>query len=301
MGPVRPAERSNRPDETNALSVASCRRGTATGLCCTHSSCTVAWVFLGDNGSGGPMSSSVAFQNLTLGYDRHPAVHHLDTQISQGSLTAIVGPNGAGKSTLLKAMMGALSPLEGRIHFSGFRDEEIAYLPQQSEIDRSFPICVTDLVAMGLWREVGAFGRLGRSGRKRVAEALSAVGLTGFERRAIGSLSGGQMQRALFARLLLQDAQLVLLDEPFTAIDAKTMADLIDVIKRWHAEGRTIVAVLHDYDTVHAHFPHTLMLARELVAHGPTQKVLTAENQFLARQMCEACASVPHVCGKSAA
>ena len=109
------------------------------------------------------------------------------------------------------------------------------------------------------------------------------------------------MQRVLFARVLLQDAQLVLLDEPFNAVDARTMADLLDIIGRWHGEGRTVLAVLHDFDSVRAHFPDTMMLARELVAHGPTADVLTAENQFRARQMCEACASTPHVCGKDAA
>ncbi len=247
------------------------------------------------------MTAAVSFQNLTLGYDRLPAVHHLETQIAAGSLTAIVGPNGAGKSTLLKATTGALTPLEGRVEIPSFGADKIAYLPQQSEIDRSFPITVGDLVAMGLWREVGAFGGLGRKTRARVAEAIATVGLTGFEKRSIGSLSGGQMQRVLFARLLLQDAQLVLLDEPFTAIDAKTMADLIGVVQGWHKEGRTILAVLHDHDTVRAHFPQTLMLARELVAHGPTHQVMTKENQFRARQMCEACASTPHICGKSAA
>lgn len=247
------------------------------------------------------MTASVAFQNLTLGYDRHPAVHHLDTEISEGSLTAIVGPNGAGKSTLLKGMMGSLSPLEGTIDFSGFEREQIAYLPQQSEIDRSFPISVLDLVSMGLWREIGAFGRLGRARRAQVSDAIAAVGLTGFEKRPIGSLSGGQMQRALFARLLLQDAKLVLLDEPFTAIDAKTMRDLVEIIENWHSEGRTVLAVLHDYELVGSHFPQTLMLARELVAHGATKTVLTAENRFRARQMCEACNSTPHICGKSAA
>lgn len=247
------------------------------------------------------MTDVVAFQNLTLGYDRHPAVHQLETSIVEGSLTAIVGPNGAGKSTLLKGMTGALKPLEGRIQISGFGSDDIAYLPQQSEIDRAFPITVVDLVAMGLWREVGPFGWLGSKRRARVDAAIAAVGLTGFERRAIGSLSGGQMQRALFARLLLQDATLVLLDEPFTAIDARTMADLIGVIRSWHGEGRTVLAVLHDHETVRAHFPQTLMLARELVAHGPTEEVLTAENHLRARQMCEACASTPHVCGKSAA
>ena len=247
------------------------------------------------------MTAAVAFQNLTLGYDRHPAVHHLETEIIEGSLTAIVGPNGAGKSTLLKGVTGNLAPLEGRIEVRGKRAEEIAYLPQQSEIDRTFPITVVDLVAMGLWRDIGAFGRLSRKMRKRVGTAIAAVGLTGFERRPIGSLSGGQMQRALFARLLLQDASLVLLDEPFTAIDAKTMADLIGVVKSWHSESRTVLAVLHDHEIVNAHFPRTLMLARELVAHGPTDEVLTSENHFRARQMCEACASTPHVCGRFAA
>lgn len=244
---------------------------------------------------------AIAFRNLALGYDRHPAVHHLDTVIETGSLTAVVGPNGAGKSTLLKGVTGTLSPLEGRITFDGLTRDDIAYLPQQSDIDRSFPLSVVDLVAMGLWREIGAFGWLSRAQKARVETAIAAVGLTGFETRGIGALSGGQCQRALFARLLIQDARVVLLDEPFTAIDARTMADLIEVVRRWHGEGRTILAVLHDFETVKAHFPRTLMLAREMVAHGPTEQVMTAENQFRARQMCEACASTPHVCGRDAA
>lgn len=149
---------------------------------------------------------------------------------------------------------------------------------------------------MGLWHEVGAFGGLGRSHQVRITEALAAVGLGGFEKRTIGSLSGGQVQRALFARLMLQNSPLVLLDEPFNAIDASTTADLINVVKTWHGEGRTILAVLHDIEAVRAHFPQTLLLARELVAHGPTNEVLTAENQFRARQMCEACNGSSHTC-----
>ena len=247
------------------------------------------------------MSYALAFQDLTLGYDRQPAVQNLDSEISEGSLTAVVGPNGAGKSTLLKGVVGALRPLGGRLSLGTLARDDIAYLPQQSDIDWSFPLSVVDLVALGLWREIGAFGALSRSSRQQVAEAISAVGLEGFEKRQIGTLSGGQMQRALFARLLLQDARLVLLDEPFTAIDTKTMADLLGVVRRWHGEGRTVVAVLHDIDTVRANFPETLMLARELIAHGPTAEVLTAENQFRARQMCEACAGPPHTCGRSAA
>ncbi|QEW23250.1 Iron(3+)-hydroxamate import ATP-binding protein FhuC (plasmid) [Paracoccaceae bacterium] len=234
------------------------------------------------------MTCVLSFQNLSLGYDRHPAVHHLDTQILGGSLTAIVGPNGAGKSTLLKGVMGTLAPLEGKVLLRNVARDDIAYLPQQSDIDRSFPLSVLDLVAMGLWRETGAFGRLRSNHRRRITKAIAAVGLDGFDTRPIGALSGGQMQRALFARLLLQDARLVLLDEPFTAIDARTMADLLVIVRRWHGEGRTVLAVLHDVDTVRAHFPDTLLLARELVAHGPTAKVLTAENRMRARAMAEA-------------
>jgi len=244
------------------------------------------------------MTPALLFNNLTLGYDQLPAVQNLETEIAEGSLTAIVGPNGAGKSTLLKGVIGTLAPLGGRVTFGAMSRNDIAYLPQQSDLDRSFPLSVVDLVAMGLWREIGPFGWFGRDRRARIDEAIAAVGLTGLESRAIGTLSGGQLQRALFARLLLQDAQLVLLDEPFTAIDARTMADLIGVIQRWHGEGRTVIAVLHDVDTVRAYFPDTLLLARELIGHGPTDQVLTAENQFRARQMCEACAGPPHVCGR---
>ena len=157
------------------------------------------------------------------------------------------------------------------------------------------------IAAMGLWREIGPFGRLRAPHRDRVAAAISAVGLTGFEDRPIGALSGGQMQRVLFARLLLQEARLVLLDEPFTAIDARTMADLLGIVRRWHGEGRTVLAVLHDFETVREHFPETLMLARELVAHGPTAEVLTAENQFRARTMAEAPDPDAGVCDRGAA
>lgn len=233
------------------------------------------------------MSNVIAFQNLTLGYDRHPAVHHLETELQPGSLTAVVGPNGAGKSTLLKGIVGAIRPLDGAVSTGSIKRQDIAYLPQQAEVDREFPINILDFVAMGLWRRVGAFGGIRRSVRHRIEEAIAAVGLSGFEGRQIGSLSGGQMQRAMFARLLLQDAQIVLLDEPFNAIDTKTVSDLLALVKHWHGERRTIVTVLHDMEHVRRHFPDTLLLARQLIAHGPTSEVLTAENMFRARQACE--------------
>lgn len=233
-------------------------------------------------------SAALRFENLTLGYDSHPAVHHLNGCIPSGSLMAIVGPNGAGKSTLLKAVAGAIPPFEGRVHLDGIWRRDIAYLPQQAEIDRSFPIGVFDIVAMGLWQQRGAFGGFRRSDKDFVARAISAVGLEGFETRTLDSLSGGQLQRALFARLLVQDAPLILLDEPFTSIDAKTSADLIRLIERWHGEQRTIIAVLHDLQQVKTHFPQTLLLARRAVAWGDTAAVLSPENLLKARAMSEA-------------
>ncbi len=227
---------------------------------------------------------AVRFENLTLGYDRHPAVHHLSCEIASGALVAVVGPNGAGKSTLLKALVGELSPLQGSFRLKNGRDG-IAYLPQQSELDRSFPVCVFDMVAMGLWREIGAFGRLRREQAQRVEAALTAVGLSGFESRQIGALSGGQLQRARFARMMLQDAPLLLLDEPFNAIDARTIEDLVALVVGWHAEGRTILAVLHNLELVRRHFPDCLLLAREPVGFGKTSDVLTPERLAAARRL----------------
>jgi zinc/manganese transport system ATP-binding protein len=234
------------------------------------------------------MTVQLQFRDLTLGYERHPAVHHLNGAVRSGSLTAVIGPNGAGKSTLFKGVVGVLTPLAGRIERNGLQPQEIAYLPQVAEIERSFPINVFDMVAMGLWRSKGLYGGIGRNERDTVEHALAAVGLTGFEHRPIGTLSGGQMQRMLFARLLLQDARVIVLDEPFNGIDAKTSADLVALVRRWHTEQRTVLAALHDLELVKANFPETLLLAREPVAWGKTADVLTPENMRKARSMCEA-------------
>ena len=231
---------------------------------------------------------ALRFHNLTLGYERHPAVHHLDGAVETGGLIAVVGPNGAGKSTLFKGIVGALKPFAGSIERDGLEARDIAYLPQVPDIDRSFPISLYDMVAMGLWRARGLFGGIGGKDHRDIETAIAAVGLTGFEQRPIGTLSGGQMQRMLFARVLVQDARVIVLDEPFTAIDAKTSADLLDLVRRWHSEQRTVLAALHDIDLVKANFPKTLLLAREPVAWGDTPDVLTADNLNKARRMCEA-------------
>ena len=234
------------------------------------------------------MTVQVKLKDVTLGYDRHPAVHHLAGEIAAGALLALVGPNGAGKSTLFRGIVGLLKPLAGSIVMSGLDARDIAYLPQIADIDRSFPISVIDFVSTGLWRATGIFGGIGAAARKTIARAIATVGLTGFENRGIGTLSGGQMQRLLFARVLLQDARVIVLDEPFNAMDAKTSADLLALVAQWHAEGRTVLAALHDLEMVRAHFPQTLLLARERVSWGATSEALTADNLAEARRMCEA-------------
>jgi zinc/manganese transport system ATP-binding protein len=147
---------------------------------------------------------------------------------------------------------------------------------------------VLDFVATGLWRGTGLFGGIGKAAREKILRAIASVGLNGFENRPIGTLSGGQMQRVLFARVLLQDARLIVLDEPFNAIDSKTTADLLTLVKHWHGEGRTVLAALHDMEMVRTHFSETLVLARGPVAWGPTAEVLTPENLLVAMRMCEA-------------
>jgi len=242
------------------------------------------------------MSAAIALKDLTVAYERRPAVHHITGCFDAGSLTAIVGPNGAGKSTLIKAIAGTLKPAAGRVDRGNLATRALGYLPQAAEIDRSFPLSVADTVAMGAWRSMGAFRGLGRDAAKRTRQSLQAVGLEGFESRSIGSLSSGQFQRVLFARLLLQDAAVILLDEPFTAIDARTTRDLLELVRVWHGQGRTVIAVLHDIDQVRQHFPQTLLMARESIAWGPTAEVLNTVNLRKARNMAEFWSADPEFC-----
>lgn len=243
----------------------------------------------------------IKLQNVTVAYSRHPAVHHISGQFGEGSMTAITGPNGAGKSTLLKAIMGELPLAEGTIERIGLSSCDFGYLPQAAEIDRQFPMTVADTVMLGAWRRSGAFRRVERDATTKARQALAAVGLDGFGGRSIGSLSAGQFQRVLFARLLLQDAKIIVLDEPFTAIDARTTRDLLDIVCRWHKEGRTVIAVLHDFDQVRAHFPETLLLAREAIDWGPTAVAMSSRNLLRARAMAESWDEGAEVCAKDAA
>jgi zinc/manganese transport system ATP-binding protein len=221
--------------------------------------------------------------DLTCRHQGRVAVQRLSGRFAPGSLTAVVGPNGAGKSTLLRALAGLHGDVSGRIDRGGLAPADIALLPQLGGLDRGFPITCADVVASGALARLGAFRRAPGATGARVAAALAAVGLDGFGRRLVGNLSAGQFQRVLFARLMLQDAPVLLLDEPTAAVDARTAADLLRIIEGWHAGGRTVVAVLHDLDLVRRAFPETLVLAREPVAWGPTARALTAETRLRAR------------------
>jgi len=178
---------------------------------------------------------------------------------------------------------------------------DFGYLPQAAEIDRQFPMTVADTMMLGAWRRSGALRGVDSETASKARQALAAVGLDGFGARSIGSLSAGQFQRVLFARLLLQDAKIIVLDEPFTAIDARTTRDLLDIVCRWHAEGRTIIAVLHDFDQVRAHFPETLLLAREAIGWGPTDVAMSSRNLLRARAMAESWDEDAEVCDEDAA
>lgn len=228
----------------------------------------------------------VSFSDVTLGYNSHPAIHHLSGNLAAGSMTAVLGANGSGKSTLLKGIVGLLKPLDGSIRLAA--GTRVGYLPQQSEMDRSFPARVVDLVTLGLWPSRGLLGWHTKADRRRVADAVAAVGLSGFETRPIDTLSGGQFQRALFARVLLQDANLILLDEPFNAVDSRTVDHLLTMISAWRDQGRTILTVLHDIEIARRHFPQTLLLARRAVAWGPSDEVVTQANIARARSFDEA-------------
>lgn len=173
---------------------------------------------------------------------------------------------------------GLVKPVSGVIKTCVQHPSQLAYLAQHKDMDRTFPILVEDVVAMGLWSKIGVFGGLTHQDRPLVRDALAQVGLTGFNKRCLTELSGGQFQRLLFARLIIQQANMILLDEPFTGIDAQTTKDLLKLIQQWHQQGKTIIAVLHDIEMIRKFFPNCILIAHELIAAGQTHEVLTTEN-----------------------
>jgi len=207
-------------------------------------------------------------------YGRRIALEALSGEFAAGSLTAVVGANGAGKTTLLAAIAGILPLAVGVICRA--TGQRLGYLPQLAEIDRDYPVRVAELITLGGWHEFGAFRAPGPVLQSRAAAAAETVGIAARLRRPIAELSVGELQRALFARLMMQDATVILLDEPFAAVDRQTLSLLLDQVMRWHREGRTVITVLHDLDLVRQHFPETLVLAQRCLAWGPTAAALPA-------------------------
>lgn len=226
--------------------------------------------------TGGP--PEIEIRDLTVAYPHNTVISGLTCHFNIPSLWAIVGPNGGGKSTLLRTLLGLQQPTTGKVIFRGFCPCDVAYLAQQNQLDRRFPLTVGDTIAMGLFREVGIFRRYTKEQRDKMQAALEQVGLASFAKTPLQALSGGQFQRVLFARLILQDAPVIFLDEPFTGVDTRTIADLMKLVHVWVQEKRLVIAVLHDTALVNEHFPNTLLLARQFYREGATEKVLTKAN-----------------------
>jgi zinc/manganese transport system ATP-binding protein len=218
----------------------------------------------------------VQLDGVTVRYGRRTVLEAVRGSFASGSLTAVVGANGAGKSTLLMAVAGTVRLTRGTVTCPARAQGRLAFLPQLATIDRSFPLTVAELVALGGWRAFGAFRAPSQALRARAEEAARTVGLAERLRCPVSELSEGEFRRALFARLILQDAAVILLDEPFAAVDTATTIVLLSQLVQWHEEGRTVIAVLHDMATVRAHFPQTLVLARRCLAWGATEAALAA-------------------------
>ncbi len=221
-------------------------------------------------------------EDLTVAYDNQPVLWDIDLQVPAGVKMAIVGPNGAGKSTLVKAAMGLIPTVAGEVRvFGRSRDRahgDISYVPQRSTLSWDFPTDVLDVVTMGTYGQLGWLRRSGADERRRAEAALEQVGMAAFSRRPIAELSGGQQQRVLLARALVQDAPINILDEPFQGVDAPTERAIIEVLNGLAGEGKTIIVVHHDLQTVPEYFDSVLLLNVRALAVGPVEEVFTEEN-----------------------
>ncbi len=217
----------------------------------------------------------VIVDNLSMSYGAQKALESVSGTFEPGTLTAIIGPNGSGKSTFLKVLLGLLKPKKGSVKPSYAKlRQHAAYLPQQAEVDRSFPLRVEDFVCTGLWHKIKGFHAVSYRQHEQIHEVLEHLGLKGFEERTLDALSGGQFQRVLFARLMIQDKPIIFLDEPFTGIDQRTVNDLLKIILDWHKQGKTVVTILHDMELVKKYFSNAILLSNKLLAWDTTEKVL---------------------------
>ncbi len=220
--------------------------------------------------------------DLTVAYRTQPVLWDIDLTLPEGHLIAIVGPNGAGKSTLLKAVLGLVRPLTGWVKIYGApysqRRSWVGYVPQRESVDWDFPTSALDVVTMGLYGRIGWFRRPSRRHVDLALQCLEKLGMQDFARRQISQLSGGQQQRVFLARALAQEAKLYLMDEPFAGVDATTERAVLTLLQDLRREGKTVVAVHHDLQTVAEYFDYVVLLNMRLVAAGPVGTTFTQEN-----------------------
>jgi len=232
--------------------------------------------------SGSDPRVALEVEDLTVAYADQPVLWDVDLQVPTGAKMAIVGPNGAGKSTLIKAAMGLVTPVAGEVRvFGRARDSarsDIAYVPQRSSLEWDFPTDVLDVVTMGTYGQIGWFRRAGARQRDQAMKALATVGMEAYSSRPIAQLSGGQQQRVLLARALVQGAEIYMLDEPFQGVDAPTERAIVEVLDALADEGKTIIVVHHDLQTVPEYFDHVLLLNVRAIDSGPVDEVFTEEN-----------------------
>ena len=225
---------------------------------------------------------AIEVTDLTVAYGATPVLWDVDLTVPPGVLMAIVGPNGAGKTTLIKAILDLVRPAAGRVLIHGRPYEEqrrlVGYVPQRRTVDWDFPTNVLDVVLMGRYGALGWVRRPGRNDRTRALEALEQVGMAHLADRQISQLSGGQQQRVFLARALVQDAGVYLMDEPFAGVDATTERAIVELLQRLRADGRTVVCVHHDLQTVAEYFDWVTLLNVRRIASGRVDEVFTDEN-----------------------
>ena len=226
--------------------------------------------------------AALSIHDMTVAYHRRPVLWDVDLDFPDGRLVGVLGPNGAGKSTLLKAALGLIPRVSGDVAVFGEplarQRRLVAYVPQRESVDWDFPISALEVVAMGLYRSIGWCAPVRRRHREKAREALDRVGLADLAHRQISQLSGGQQQRVFLARALVQDARLFLMDEPFAGVDAATERAIVSLLQQLRKDGRAVVAVHHDLQTVRQYFDHVVLLNMRVVASGPTEEVFTEEN-----------------------
>lgn len=219
--------------------------------------------------------NAIEIRNLTVAYGENIALENLNLDVETGSLMALVGPNGAGKSTLIKTILKFLKQITGEIKING---KTLAYVPQRNSVDWDFPTTLFDVVEMGCYGRVGLFKRVSKEEKQKVLKAIEQVGMLDFKDRQISELSGGQQQRAFIARALVQEADIYLMDEPFQGVDSTTEKSIVDILKKLKSEGKTLIVVHHDLQTVPIYFETVTFINKNVIASGKVKEVFTQEN-----------------------